>query len=837
MRALFVLFGWLIFAAVHAADVVVPAPLEDWRTWVLKDHEFRACPLIAGRAADSRESFICAWPGVLNLGADAGGIDIAQRWTLETDGWVSLPGDTAFWPQQVLVDGKPAVVIDRNGPTLWLTSGRHDVRARIEWDERPQTLAVPDSIALIALSVDGKPVSPVQRGGDRITLGRGVTTAVEADSVELRVFRLYTDGIPGELTTQIRIFASGQAREEVFGPALPDGFIPLALDSESWPARLDEQGLLHVQVQPGEDTLTLTARAQLPIDKLVARLPEDWAQQEIWSYQSAPRLRVTSVSGAVQVDPRQADVPEEWAAFPAYALDDESTLTIEQRSRGGADDEANRLTLQREAWLDFSGDGWFARDRIVGRMQSGWRFDAAAPFSLERAETTGDRGTVEPMLVTRGASADLSGVEWRTPQVDLRAGVRIASGIGSLPVTGWQQVFDQVTTTVHLPYGYKLIAAPGTDRANGSWLSRWTLLDVFIAAITVLLAARLLGWIGGVVAVLYLLLGYQESGAPSWTLLAVLAFALIARALPQGKLARVANWSRLFALVLLIIAALPFAAKQVRMALYPQLEAGASYAAPASPAYEMNFAEAPMEMAAPPPPPPPPSVAPQALRAQAVKAGPKLDSISVTGSRMRNIDQIRKYSENTVVQTGAGEPGWRLGNSYTLNWSGPVLPAQDVDLVVARPWLVRSLRVLLVALLAGCCGCRSRVALPRVAARGVASCVLLFARRCLAQRRRQMRKPGRPTACSTNCVHASSRRRVACRSVQALRKRMSPRAAMKSASCSKCMRPSASRCRCRLMKKPPYCAACCSMAPSTTRSRVRPTSRGSLSGGACTASR
>lgn len=715
MRALLVLVAGFLVGAAQAAGIAVPEPLDAWRSWVLKDQEFRACALIAGTDASARENFICAWPGVLGLVADASGVDISQRWNLDADGWIALPGDVEYWPQQVLVDGKPAVVIDRSGPTIWLSAGQHDVRARIEWDERPQTLPVPASIARVTLSVDGKIVAPVQRGGDRLTLGRGTSTAVEADSVELRVFRKFSDGIPGELTTQIRVVASGQAREETFGPALPAGFVPLALDSESWPARLDEQGLLHVQVQPGVDTLTLTARAATPLDKLVARIPENWARQEIWSYESLPRLRVTSVSGAVQVDPRQADVPEEWAALPAYALDDGATLDIEQRSRGGADDEANRLTLQREAWLDFSGDGWFARDRIGGLMQSGWRFDVAPPFSLQRAETTSD-GAVEPMLVTRGADANLSGVEWRTPQVDLRAGVRVDRGVGSLPVTGWQQVFDQVTTTVHLPYGYKLIAAPGSDRANGSWLSSWTLLDVFVAAIVVLLAARLLGWIGGVVAALYLVLGYQEYGAPLWTLLGVLALVLIARALPTGKLARTAGWLRWAAIVLLVIAALPFAAKQVRLALYPQLEGGAISSANMNDFVPLEMAgsaqDAPVPMSSPSPASPAPSAMPQEPQANYSQVwkhkgsrssdnvdNEQLKSVTVTGARIRNVDQIRKYSENTVVQTGAGEPGWRLGNSYTLNWSGPVLPAQDVDLVVARPWLVRALRIMLVALL------------------------------------------------------------------------------------------------------------------------------------------
>ena len=705
MRAWLLIAILLLTGVVGAAEPAVPSPLDAWRGWVMKGQEFRACPLIAGRNAAAVGDFLCAWPGVLRLDADAQGATIAQRWRLDAEGWVPLPGDARYWPQQVTINGQPAVVIDRGGPTVWLAAGTHDLRARIAWDERPQALPVPGTIALVALSVDGKPVAPVQREGNAVTLGRVAGGPVEADSVDLQVFRRFTDAIPGELTTEIHIDASGQAREEVFGPVLPEGFVPLALDSEEWPARLDERGLLHVQVQPGSDTLTLTARATASMTKLVARLPaEGWPEQEIWSYAAQPRLRATGVSGALQVDPRQADVPDEWQALPAFVLEDGGELTIEERSRGNADDESNRLTLQREAWLDFSGDGWFARDRISGRMQAGWRFDMAPPYALQRAES-GIAGTdAESLLVTRGAVDGTSGVEWRTPQVDLRAGVRVADDGSALPVAGWQQVFDQVTTTLHLPYGHRLIAAPGSDRANGSWLSRWTLLDVFLLAIITLLGLRLFGVPGAIASALYLVLGWQEFGAPLWSLLAVYAIALVVRALPVGRLARASAWLRLALVIVFVFVALPFAAQQVRLALYPQLEGGARQA---SEAFVFDANVAMQQMPAPAAPPPPPMVAEAPADDRDHYAESKsLESVVVTGSRVRradlqrNVDQIRKYSQSTVMQTGAGEPGWRLGNAYTLNWSGPVMPAQDVDLVIARPWLVRTLRVVLVALLA-----------------------------------------------------------------------------------------------------------------------------------------
>ncbi|HUD43842.1 MAG TPA: hypothetical protein VMR06_17795 [Dokdonella sp.] len=677
------------------AQETTPPALQEWRGWVLKNDAFRACTLLAGRRGHAQDDYLCAWPGTLTIAADAAGARLSQHWQLEAEGWVPLPGDAEHWPQRVTVGGIATPVVDHGGPALWLGSGSHEVRAEIPWTQRPQSLRVPRAIALIALSVDGRPIVPVQREGEALTLGRGATVAAEADSVDLRVHRRLDDGVPAVLTTRIQIGVSGQAREERIGPALPEGFVALALDSEAgWPVRLEDDGRLRVQVQPGSDVLVLTARAAGPLTAAAARVPAaPWPSQEIWSYAAAPRLRVTAASGTTQVDPQQADVPPAWRDLPAFALADGDRLQIEEHSRGAAADEANRLQLVREAWLDFDGRGWFSRDRIDGRMNSGWRFDAAPPFVVQRAQARADD---EPLLVTEAGQGGWTGVEWRTPDVALDAGVRIEAGSGALPIAGWQQVFDRITTTLHLPYGYRLLAAPGTDRALGSWLSGWTLLDVFVAAVVILLGARLLGWAGGLLVLAYLLIGYQEAGAPLWTLMLALALGLIARALPDGRLAEVAALARLVALALLVVVTLPFAITQVRTALYPQLEAGGG---PVEPAYAQIAAGAAdtMVMSEPAPPPPSPPAPEPAERA---KADDVLESVTVTGSRNLRSQALKRYAQTSVVQTGGGEPGWRLGRTYRLEWSGPVLPSQEVRLLIAPPWLVRPLKLVLVALLA-----------------------------------------------------------------------------------------------------------------------------------------
>ncbi|TLY50864.1 MAG: hypothetical protein E6K53_09170, partial [Gammaproteobacteria bacterium] len=525
LAAIFFILCGTAFAAPTADDTSIPAVLRDWRAWVLKDAEYRACPFLATQMQPDASGYLCAWPGRLTLNAGAQSASFSVHWRVDAPSWIELPGDEEHWPQGVTLNGQRAPVLAHEGaPALYLQPGSYEIAGAIPWTSRPQSLRVPASIGLVALNIDGKAVAPVQREGDEITLGRAEVETAQADSLELHVFRKLDDGVPAELETQLHLTASGQAREEMLGPTLPAGFEAIALEGD-WPARLDNDGRLHVQVQPGSATLTLRARALAPLADAVARVPAaPWPKQEIWSYAPDSRLRVTSASAAVAIDPRQAQVPEAWTALPAFALGDGDKLTIEQRSRGLAPDEANRLTLQREAWLNFDGGGWYARDFVRGSMVQGWRFDIAAPYTLERAEGPGTRGR-EALLVTRGANAELSGVEWRTPAVDLAAGSRIV-GAGAMPAAGWQERFDHIDTTLHFPFGYRLLGAPGADHVAGSWMSRWTLLDVFIAAIVALAAGRLLGIVGAIAAAAYLILGYQERDSPLWSLLFVLALAL-----------------------------------------------------------------------------------------------------------------------------------------------------------------------------------------------------------------------------------------------------------------------------------------------------------------------
>lgn len=770
----------LALAGAVSAAPLPPPGLQGWQAWVADGQEFRRCPLLAERAGSSASDFECAWPGELALDAGATAARFTQRWTTYAETWVPLPGDEEHWPQQVRVNGVAVAVVARSGrPSIRLGDGSWRVEGELPWTQRPQSVVVPLAIGLVRLSVDGQAIQPVQRNDERVVLGRGASEAPEADALDLRVFRRLGDGLPATLETRIQLQVAGQARELVLGPVLPTGWVATAVAVDAgWPARLDAEGRLRVQAQPDVAEIAVTARAVAPLASAERpAVPAPWPAQELWSYAPMPSLRVSAASGATQVDPQQAGVPGEWVDLPAFAMTGDSPLTIEQRSRGIGDEADDRLTLDRRLWLDFSGNGWTVLDEIDGTLRRGWRFDARAPLALQNAQ---DQAENEALLVTTGAD-EARGVEWRRPAVSLQAGARIEPATSSLPVGGWSTSFDAVETTVNLPHGWRLLAAPGADVATGTWVSRWTLLDLFIAALLALFAWRLLGVPGAALAIGYLVLTRGESGAPLWTVATVLGVALVARALPEGRLQRVASGMRGAAVVLLMLVAVPFVASQLRLALHPQLESGsgpsqrgamsAGLAYEPAAEYEESVAMdavAAVEMAAPAPAAPPADFAPDESQ--------RLEKVTVTGSRISLRDQLESYASSTVTQAGRGVPDWHGGSSHRLGWRGPIAQAQDVRLWLLPPWASRMLRVvsvLLLALLVWRLAGR-RLSMPKaspgvpsvaalVLAFGLAGTMLPTAASAQASPAPETlaewaQRAARPPACAPTCVGLSSAR-------------------------------------------------------------------------------
>jgi hypothetical protein len=660
----FVLVTTLVGTApLEAQTTVVPPALEPWRDWVLYGEQFRVCPVRNGTTPGERGNHVCAWPGVLAVDASNAGAEFTQTWTLYSEDWVPLPGDAARWPAGVTVGVGAQAVVERGGrPMLRLAQGTHRITGRIAWTSRPASLAIPPEVALVTLRLDGEAVPNADIDGGTLWLGLRADAEVEEDRLDVVVHRLLRDSSPMTLTTDVTLDVAGQGREVRLEGATLAGFTGAALQSEL-PAQLTPDGALRVQVRPGSWTVRLIARTGAPaatLARMAAVAP--WPADEIWSFAPEPRLRVAALEGAEPVDAARSGVPPDWQELPAYRVTDTETVMIVERSRSDAT-EANRLTLRRNLWLDFDGGSYTAQDSVTGRMASRWRLDMAAPYTMTMASAD-----EENLLVTQGLETGLQGVELRAGDLALTTTARIEP-VRTLPVTGYRETFDSATTTLHVPPGYRLLAAPGADRANGAWLERWRLLDIFLVLIITTAVWRLFGPLPSALALVALVVTYHEPWAPHWTWLNLLVSVALLRVLPAGRLSSVAARYRAASLALVAVLLIPFTVTQLRTALHPQLEAYLGRDV----SYEYAAGRIGQSSAEP------------------------AEEIVVTGSRVGIGGDIARYQPGALVQTGPGLPDWTW-TQHVLSFGGPVTAEQTVRLVLLGPAGVTILRVASVAL-------------------------------------------------------------------------------------------------------------------------------------------
>jgi hypothetical protein len=687
----------LCLASKVLAQVDVPPELQPWRGWVLQDQKHLSCPFLSTAEATNPQSYRCAWPERLAITVESQGGSFTQSWQVYNESWVEVPGDTEHWPRELLVDGKAGALVAREGvPMLRLAPGNHSVSGRWTWLARPESLRISTQTVLLDLTIDGKRIALPERPDGAVWLGKR-RTAEEPQRMDLQVYRLVQDEIPARLITLIRVQASGDGREELFSRVLPEGFVPVSLQS-ALPVRLEPDGRLRVQVRAGSWEISLDARGAGVATQLARpAVSGPWSKEEIWSFAGDDRLRVAAAQGAEGIDPAQANVPQDWRGYPAFRMGDGASLTIAERSRGLENVDDNRLTLWRQLWLDFDHGGFTAIDEIQGTMRRDWRLDMVAPYRLENARSGGDT-----LLVTQSPGSKQAGIELRTQNLSLKTVARSAGSRGVLPATGWDTRFENVRGELNLPPGHRLLAALGADSAPQSWLEQWELWDVFGVLIITVLAAWVAGWPVGIITLGALLLTYQESPAYIWLWGNLLAAVALARVAPEGKLKVRASLYRTLSFIVLAIALLPLLWGQLRLAVYPQLEASNPYESDIS-AVTVARNTAP---AAPAPPPLHTEIAQESASDAAMEA-PESSRLNLSRARSKsaagaglNYEQlVQRYAPGTLLQSGPGIPSWRF-RVYSYLWSGPVEADQTVRFIYIGPVLVGLWRIAGVTLLA-----------------------------------------------------------------------------------------------------------------------------------------
>jgi len=664
----------------------IPDPLQPWQDWVLHGEEYRACPVLNGSMPGQPAAHVCAWPGELVLTVNESGADFSQPWQVYAEDWLALPGGPEHWPAGVTLNGTPAAVVERNGrPALRVPAGTHEISGTLSWAQRPASVVVPAQTVLVNLTVDGERIGRPEIENGTLWLGLIPEAAVEEDRLNVAVYRLLTDGIPINSVTEIQLDVAGQSREVALTGALLPGFVGERLQSVL-PVQLDSDGTLRVQVRPGDWRIRVVSHAEAFVTEVAlpgASAP--WPDEEIWSYAADTRLRVAVLEGAPAVDALATGVPGDWQGFPSYGVTADTTVALTERSRNDTD-EANRLVLGRQLWLDFSGDGFTTLDAVSGELSSGWRLDMAAPYVMTMA--TRDLTNPAPennLLITAGDGEGVQGIELRTTRPNIQTTSRIDAN-GTLPVTGYLDAFDIVNTTLNLPPGYRLIAAPGADSVVGAWLNDWRLLDLFLALIVATATWRLLGTGPGLLAALTMVLVFHEPAAPRWAWLNLLVAIGLLSVAPVGRLRRFVSTYRNLSLAALVLLLVPFSTIQLKNLVFPQLERPVLVR---SGMLQGRFEQAPLRRM--PAAATMSAVAPEAADGLSNSAI-TVDEVVMTAREAEQDPNFSRYLPGALVQTGPGLPDW-VWTRAQLNWTSPVEPGQRYRLVIAGPWSVAAWRL------------------------------------------------------------------------------------------------------------------------------------------------
>ncbi|WP_019935150.1 hypothetical protein [Oceanimonas smirnovii] len=644
----------------------VPEPLQPWTGWVLQGSSQSRCPLLY-RQSTQRQ---CAWPGQLNLALNDKEGRFEQSWELYDDADIPLPGNREHWPQQVMVNGVPALLGERDGkPVLSLPAGEHRINGVWQWASMPVSLQLAPGTGLLALSVNGQPVAePELDKQGRLWPGRrNQAQTPAANTLNMTVYRHIADDIPLQVNTHIELKVAGEPRELQLGPVLLEDQIPLALNSPL-PARLMPDGRLRLQIRPGNWQLQLISRHTGPAEALsLPATPTPWPKEEVWVVQAFPQLRVMEINGPNAVDAGQSGLPAHWQSLPAFYMTPGTTMAFTELRRGDPGPSQSPLSLRRELWLDFNGGGYTVNDTLSGNLSHSIRLTSS--LSPGRITVNG-----EPRPVTQLNNSQ-PGIELRPGPVELVADSRQTNHIGSLPVSGWNVTTDNVSSRLNLPPGWSLLAAFGMDNRPHTWLQRWTLLDLFLVLIAAVAALRLWGWHWGMLTLVTLgLIWHQASGLgpPRWIWLHLLAAAALLRVLPANRLRTWVAGYRLLALLVLTLLTIPFMVDEVRTALYPQLaRPGAVMPAPVTGSPRQASAE--LE-----------------ARAEAMKD----NILSASGAP----DALPRLDPNAQVQTGPGLPDWHW-RTLEFEWNGPVTPEQQLHLFLLSPKVNAGLNLLRVVLL------------------------------------------------------------------------------------------------------------------------------------------
>lgn len=674
---LFYLFIFTTPSLFALEESQIPPSLMEWKSWVLDDLKERDCPI----DYQTNEP-VCNWESRLTVSLNGDRLDFNMTVTsFKEKSQIALPTANQSWVTNVLVDGKKAIVLGADVQTVVVVSkGVHQIQGSIPWKKNLNYLQIPENIALVNLYKNNEkvPLAKVDQNS-RLWLDKSADEGSKKGTLAVSLYRKIIDGHPIKMETYLHLSASGKMRSVVLDGIMLEGFLPISVKS-SLNATINEDKKLEVEIKAGESTVKIESYNPNNITKLEKpKYAFAYENQEVWTLQTDSDYRTIEVEGAVSIDPSQTSLPNEWKTLQAYLIEEDKGLIIKELYKSAKQQQKNELTLNREMWLDFEGKGYTLNDTISGSIAQVRRLESTNLLDLASVSINN-----QPTLITMLSNTTQKGVELREEHLNIKASSRYEGDISLIPANGWDEKFNSVNTTLHLPAGWRLFAVFGSDNKTTAWLDQWDLMDLFLVLLLVIAIYQMYGLKWAIPATLFLVLLWHEENAPTIIWLFIVGMVALLRVLPQGRLQKFLKIVMAFIVAMTLLQVLTFSVYEIRTALYPQLETHDN---------RVDYGYA--------------SNAPISMPMSRAKIVPSYVQKEIYQEELANVDQSNmaqqsfksdkimqnRIDPNAVVQTGVGIPQWQW-RSYEFSWQSGVKKDETLTLWLISLILNKVLKIL-----------------------------------------------------------------------------------------------------------------------------------------------
>jgi len=668
-----------------SSDVLtLPEELKDWSSWVQYDPKKNPCPFIYNQSSQT----VCQWISPLSLtlvddliakktvGRFIGTWQFARA-SLAQPVFLLLPGDMDNWPQSVMLNNEPAIVIQRKGhPVIEIQKpGDYFVSGEFRWRHAPDRLKMPRNLSLVSLirtNAQGVLKKPAlfSLSGDYLLLDNRIQKAETKaaapiqNTLDIQVYRKLTDSIPFTVETKLVLNVSGYPREvKITNPVLTDFLVNDI--SANVPVRIDAQNNVFAQVKAGTTIINLSSYHSKRVEIMYLREMEaPLPKEEIWVIEKQPNLRIIDIKNIDPVDLSQTNTPSQWKQFSGYLMQADSTMLFDVLQEGNQSREQDQLSLKRTVWLDFDGQGMSIQDAISGKMTQSWRLNADNNLKLSQAILNN-----KPHLITE--KNNQQGIQLNKGNLNLVVNSRYQHTANNESLNlGWQHDFNKVTLNLNVPPGWTLAAVTGVDSSN-SWLSKWNLWDIFFVLILSVSVGRLAGIQWGVIACLTFFLTWYHVESPKALWVFLIVNGALLTVLPVNRFQRIIRNTQNMSLAILALMLIQFSFHQVRTGLYPQLDTSHRFSMANNKqdtamlmGASHQIAKSSMESVD--------TLRDSGMRSPVAEYKQyKQLAKKAQSNRVRKKENLKQTDPNAAVQTGFGLPQWSHKH-YRLSWNGEV---------------------------------------------------------------------------------------------------------------------------------------------------------------------